>query len=340
MTRTILVAGGAGYIGSHMVKHLLEHDYQVIVLDDLSKGHADAVPSDILIRGSIGDARLLDQIFRQRSIDAVMHFAGFIEVGESVRKPEKYYRNNFANTLVLTEAMCRHEVSRFIFSSTAAVYGNPLQTPISEAHPLQPINPYGASKLMAEQALRDFDHARGLKSIVLRYFNAAGADPGGQLGERHHPETHLIPLVLDAALGVRDAITIYGDDYDTEDGTCVRDYVHVADLCQAHRLALDSLLSGGSSKAYNLGNGRGFSVREVIDTASRVAGRAIPFQIGARRAGDPARLVADSRKIKQELAWSPEYASLETIIGHAWTHRREHFKGHGSSGLWKPSAAA
>lgn len=300
MKSKVLVAGGAGYIGSHMVKDLITHGYEPLVLDDLSKGHADAVPPGMLVTGSIGDVALLDQLLGQHKIDAVMHFAGFIEVGESVRMPEKYYRNNFASTLILTEAMCRHKIDKFIFSSTAAVYGNPLQTPISEAHPLQPINPYGSSKLMVEQALRDFDHARGLRSVVLRYFNAAGADPSAELGERHDPETHLIPLALDAALGIRDAITIYGDDYDTDDGTCVRDYVHVADLCQAHRLALDALLAGARSNVYNLGNGRGFSVREVIDTASHITGRKIPQRIGPRRPGDPPRLVADSTKIREE----------------------------------------
>ena len=324
MGDTILVAGGAGYIGSHMVKDLLAHGHEVLVLDDLSKGHADAVPKGLLVQGSIGDASLLDRLFSRQTIAAVMHFAGFIEVGESVRKPEKYYRNNFSDTLTLLEAMCRHGVKRFIFSSTAAVYGNPLHTPIAEDHPLRPINPYGSSKLMVEQALADFDQAHRLRSIVLRYFNAAGSDPAGDLGERHDPETHLIPLVLDAASGARESITLFGEDYDTHDGTCIRDYVHVLDLCQAHRLALDALLDGAGSSVYNLGNGRGFSVREVIDVATRVTGRTIPWQLGPRRPGDPARLVADSGKAKRELGWAPNYAELETIIRHAWDYRRRH----------------
>jgi UDP-glucose 4-epimerase len=332
----ILVAGGAGYIGSHMVKHLLSNGYEVLVLDDLSKGHGDAVPYDLLVRGNIGDARLLDTLFSTHSIVAVMHFAAFIEVGESVRDPEKYYRNNFSNTLTLLHAMRRHRVPHFIFSSTAAVYGNPVQVPIRENHPLAPINPYGASKAMVEQALRDFDHAYGLRSMILRYFNAAGADPEGELGERHSPETHLIPLVLDAAAGARDAISIFGEDYNTVDGTCIRDYVHVADLCQAHRLALDALLRGASSNIYNLGNGRGFSVREVIETAAEVTGTTIPHRLAPRRPGDPPRLVADSTKVKRELGWKPAYADLATVIHHAWNYRQRHatrdweFTGHGT----------
>jgi len=323
MKGKILVAGGAGYIGSHMVKELIGYGYDVLVLDDLSKGHADAVPAHTLVKGNIGDKNLLDTLFAQHSIAAVMHFAAFIEVGESVSKPEKYYRNNFANTLTLLDAMRQHGIAHFIFSSTAAVYGTPLRIPISEDHPLQPINPYGTSKTMVEQALADFNHAYGLRSIVLRYFNAAGADPAGELGERHDPETHLIPLVLDVAAGVRDAITIYGKDYETHDGTCVRDYIHVADLCQAHRLALDALLGGADSNVYNLGNGRGFSVQEVIDTAGRVTGKTIPCSVGLRRSGDPASLVADSTKAKTELGWQPQYEELETIISHAWEFRRQ-----------------
>jgi UDP-glucose 4-epimerase len=330
MKGKILVAGGAGYIGSHMVKELMGRGYDVLVLDDLSKGHADAIPAHTLVQGNIGDRKLLDTLFARHSIVAVMHFAAFIEVGESVCKPEKYYRNNFSNTLTLLDAMHLHGVACFIFSSTAAVYGNPLRVPISEDHPLKPINPYGTSKMMVEQTLRDFDRAYGLRSIVLRYFNAAGADPVGELGERHDPETHLIPLVLDAASGVRDAITIFGQDYETHDGTCVRDYIHVADLCQAHRRALDALLGGADSNVYNLGNGRGFSVQEVIDTAGRVTGRTIPCRVGPRRPGDPASLVADSTKAKTDLGWQPQYEELETIISHAWEFRRQSAAGDSS----------
>jgi UDP-glucose 4-epimerase len=324
MKHKILVAGGAGYIGSHMVRDLSAKGYDVLVLDDLSNGHADAVPEHTLVRGTIGDSRLLDTLFSIHSFSAVMHFAACIEVGESVREPEKYYRNNFSNTLVLLDAMRRHRVPRFIFSSTAAVYGAPLQMPIRENHPLQPINPYGASKAMVEQALKDFDRAYGLRSMILRYFNAAGADPDAELGERHSPETHLIPLVLDAAAGARDAISVFGQDYDTVDGTCIRDYVHVTDLCQAHRLALDALLQGADSNVYNLGNGRGFSVRTVIDTAEAVTGVKIPCRLAPRRPGDPPRLVADSTKAMSDLGWKPAYAELETIIRHAWGYRQRH----------------
>lgn len=324
MKQTILVAGGAGYIGSHMVKNLIERGYRVLVIDDLSNGHADAIPPDCLVEGSIGDSDLLSRVFSDNDVAAVMHFAAYIEVGESVRDPGKYYENNFSHTLTLLNAMRRHRVNRFIFSSTAAVYGNPETTPIPEAHPTNPINPYGHSKLMVEQALRDFDKAYGLRFTVLRYFNAAGADPDGALGERHDPETHLIPLVLDAAAGDRDAITIFGEDYDTPDGTCIRDYIHVSDLCEAHRLALEALLDGAASSTYNLGNGLGFSVRDVIETAARVTGRDIPVKIGTRRAGDPSRLVADSVRAREALGWSPAYDELATIIEHAWRFRQTH----------------
>lgn len=318
----VLVVGGAGYIGSHMVKDLLANGHQVVVLDDLSKGYADAVPEGLLVRGNLGDRVLLDRIFSEQPIDAVMHFAAFIEVGESVAKPADYYLNNVANTLVLLDAMRRHGVLRFIFSSTAAVYGEPRRVPIDEQHPLAPINPYGFSKYAVEQALWDFDRAYGLRFTALRYFNAAGSDPEGRLGERHDPESHLIPLVLQAAAGERDCITIFGEDYDTPDGTCLRDYVHVADLCQAHRLALEGLLGDGASAVYNLGNGQGFSVREVIDAAAKVTGLEIPLRMGERRAGDPARLVADSRRARELLGWEPEYADLETIIAHAWAFKQ------------------
>jgi UDP-glucose 4-epimerase len=250
--------------------------------------------------------------------DAVMHFASFIQVGESVQHPDKYYRNNVTYTLGLLEAMRAQGVNKFIFSSTAATFGEPQYTPIDERHPQQPINPYGRTKLMVEQALVDYDKAYGMKSVCLRYFNAAGADPEGQLGERHDPETHLIPLVLQATSGRRPHISVFGRDYDTPDGTCIRDYIHIQDLCSAHWLALQSLMNGADSQAYNLGNGNGFSVQEVIDTAEQVTGRKIPVVDAPRREGDPARLVADSTRARKQLGWQPQYVDLATIIEHAW----------------------
>lgn len=313
----VLVVGGAGYIGSHMVKRLGQLGCQVTTLDDLSSGHRDAVLSGDFVQGSIADADLLDRLLAQ-GFDAVMHFASFIQVGESVQQPAKYYQNNVVNTLNLLDAMRAHGVSRFIFSSTAATFGEPQYSPIDEQHPQQPINPYGRTKLMVEQVLPDYDRAYGLKSVCLRYFNAAGADPEGQLGERHEPETHLIPLVLQAASGRRPHISVFGRDYDTPDGTCIRDYVHIADLCEAHWLALQSLMHGGPGQAYNLGNGNGFSVQEVIDTAEAVTGRKIQVMNAPRREGDPAHLVADSTLVRNALGWQPQYADLATIIEHAW----------------------
>ena len=314
----ILVIGGAGYIGSHMVWQLGQMGAKVAVLDDLSSGHRDAVIGAELIQGSLANEPLLDLVLAKGRFDAVMHFASFIQVGESVRDPAKYYRNNVANTLNLIEAMQRHGVKRFVFSSTAAVYGNPAYVPIDEAHPQQPINPYGRSKLMIEQVLADFAQAYGLQSVCLRYFNAAGAHPEALLGERHDPETHLIPLVLQAASGRLPHITVYGRDYDTPDGTCIRDYIHVMDLAQAHWRALSYLMKGGSSAVFNLGNGQGFSVQEVIEMARQVSGRAIAVQEGERRAGDPPLLVADARLAREALGWQPQYAELETIVRHAW----------------------
>ena len=314
----VLVAGGAGYIGSHMVKHLARQGCHVTTLDDLSGGYRDAVLHGTLIEGDIGNRALLDQLFSEQAFDAVMHFASFIQVGESMQAPSKYYRNNLTNTLTLLDAMAAAGIQRFIFSSTAAVFGDPQSDQIGEDHPKRPINPYGRSKLMVEQALEDYDRAYGLKSVCLRYFNAAGADPEGELGERHEPETHLIPLVLQAAAGKRSHITVFGQDYGTTDGTCIRDYVHVSDLCRAHWLALLRLLQGAGSQAYNLGNGLGFSVQQVIDTARRVTGHGIEVQYAPRRAGDPARLVADARLANNELGWRPAHTSLEELIEHAW----------------------
>ena len=314
----ILVVGGAGYIGSHMAKMLAKSGYEVLILDNLSTGFRDAARYGRLIEGDLADQNLLDQIFSENSIAAVLHFAALSQVGESVREPARYYRNNVANTQNLLDAMLGHEVRRFIFSSTAAIFGEPEYTPIDESHRLSPINPYGRSKRMVEEMLADYDHSYGLRFVTLRYFNAAGADPGGKLGERHDPESHLIPLVLQVASGRREYIAVYGNDYPTPDGTCIRDYIHVWDLCSAHLLALEHLLADGGSHAFNLGNGKGFSVQEVIDTARSVTGQDIPVQKWERRAGDPAMLVADSKRARLVLGWHPRFYDLETIIEHAW----------------------
>ncbi len=318
MASSVLVVGGAGYIGSHMVKRLGQLGCNVTTLDNLSSGHCDAVLVGEFVHGDIADLQLIDDLFLRKRFDAVMHFASFIQVGESVQHPAKYYQNNVVNTLNLLNAMQVFGVDKFIFSSTAATFGEPQYTPIDEKHTQHPINPYGRTKLMVEQAMADYDKAYGIKSVALRYFNAAGADPDGQLGERHDPETHLIPLVLQAASGRRPHINVFGRDYDTPDGTCIRDYIHIVDLCEAHWLALQSLVAGHESQAYNLGNGNGFSVQEVIDTARRVTTRDIQVVDGPRRAGDPARLVADAQLAREKLGWSPRYADLATIIEHAW----------------------
>ena len=317
---TILVVGGAGYIGSHMVLDLLQSDYEVIVLDNLSRGHRDLLAGGTFIEGDLGEARLLDSLFSQHRIAAVMHFAAFSLVGESVSKPLEYYRNNVAKTVELLAAMGRHRVRYFIFSSTAAVYGEPrAMAPLREDSPCLPTNPYGATKLAVERMLADNAAASDFRYVSLRYFNAAGADPSGRLGERHEPETHLIPLVLKVATGERESIQLYGTDYPTPDGTCIRDYVHVSDLTQAHLLALEHLLKGGSSVVYNLGNSVGYSVREVIETARRITTHPIPVAEAERRPGDPAFLVADSGRIRRELGWQPRYESLAAIIETAWT---------------------
>lgn len=314
----ILVVGGAGYIGSHMVKMLLTRGHEVVTFDNLSSGFRDAVLGGAFVLGDLADRERLDEVFATHRPDAVMHFASHIEVGESVRDPAKYYRNNVANTLNLLDAMVRHEVEYFIFSSTAAIFGEPQYLPIDAVHPKMPLNAYGRSKWVIEQALDDYESAYGLKSICLRYFNAAGADPSGKLGERHHPETHLIPLVLQAVAGMRDSICVYGRDYDTPDGTCIRDYIHVVDLCEAHLMALRRLMNTGLSRRYNLGNGQGYSVQQVIDAAQRVTESRIRVIDGPRRPGDPARLIADPTLAFEELGWVPIYPDLETIILHAW----------------------
>ncbi len=314
----ILVVGGAGYIGSHMIKRLDRLGCEVTTLDNLSGGYRDAVLYGDFVHGDLADSALLNQLFADRRFDAVMHFASFIQVGESVQHPARYYQNNVINTLNLLDTMQIFGVDKFIFSSTAATFGEPQYTPIDEEHPQNPINPYGRTKLVVEQVLADYARAYRLKSVCLRYFNAAGADPEGDLGERHNPETHLIPLVLQAASGRRPDIAVFGRDYDTPDGTCIRDYIHVSDLCEAHWLALQSLIKGGPSQPYNLGNGNGFSVQAVIDAARTVTGRNITVVNAPRREGDPARLVADSRLAKKQLGWKPQHADLETIIEHAW----------------------
>ncbi len=314
----ILVVGGAGYIGSHMVVHLLQDDVEVTTLDNLSAGYRDSVLGGKFIEGDLANIHLLDKIFSENDFDAVMHFASFIEVGESIISPSKYYFNNVTNTQNLLDAMVKHGVLNFIFSSTAAIFGEPQYVPIDEKHTMEPINPYGRTKLIVEKMLADYDRAYGLKSVALRYFNAAGADPETRIGERHIPESHLIPLVLQAASGRRNSISIFGQDYNTPDGTCIRDYVHICDLCDAHLLAIKALQSSNQSAAYNLGNGNGFSVKEVIDTARQVTGRDINVEIAERRVGDPARLVADASLARKELKWKPAYASLEHIIRHAW----------------------
>lgn len=322
---TIVVVGGAGYIGSHMVRLLQGAGYRVVVADDLRGGRRGAVEGVELHVGDIGDAAFVDALFTSTQPTAVMHFAGLMQVGESMRDPAVYYRNNVTATQVLLDAMRAHAISRFIFSSSAAVYGIPDYVPLDEAHPKRPINPYGRGKWFVEQMLDDYAAAYGLDSVCLRYFNAAGAEPGGGLGECHDPETHLIPLVLQAAAGRLPHITVYGGNHDTPDGTCIRDYVHVHDLCNAHLLALQDLLSGGGSAHYNLGNGNGFSVLEVIRTARRITGHPIPMIMGARRPGDPARLVADASLARESLKWRPRYSDLDTIIAHAWAWERSHF---------------
>lgn len=314
----VLVVGGAGYIGSHMVKLLNLRGFEVTVLDNLANGHRDAVQGARFVLGDLYEREILDRLFGETHFDGVMHFASYIQVGESVREPAKYYRNNVFKTQNLLDVMVAHRVCNFIFSSTAAIFGEPIHIPMAEDHPKQPMNPYGRGKWMVEQMLEDYDTAYGLRSTCLRYFNAAGADPDGELGERHDPETHLIPLALQVASGRRPSITVFGDDYATPDGTCIRDYIHVNDLGEAHWLALQRLWEGSGSTAYNLGNGHGFSVREVIDTARAVTGREIPVEYGQRRPGDPARLVADARRAQAELGWKPRRADLATIIADAW----------------------
>jgi len=314
----ILVTGGAGYIGSHVVKALGAEGYEILVLDNLSKGHKEAILFGNLAVADLSDKKVLENIFKHFKPDAVMHFAAFIEVAESVREPLKYYRNNTVNTMNLLEVMLKNNVNKFVFSSTAAVYGNPEKIPIPENHPVNPINSYGQSKVFIERILQDFDSAYGLKYVSLRYFNAAGADPEGKIGESHNPETHLIPLILKTAKGERESIKIFGTDYPTPDGTCIRDYIHVDDLAYAHLLALEYLLNGGKSEIFNCGYGRGYSVREVVNTAKKVTGIDFNVEEADRRLGDPPVLVADSTNLKKQLNWIPQFDDLEYIIKTAW----------------------
>ncbi|REK65194.1 MAG: UDP-glucose 4-epimerase GalE [Brevibacillus sp.] len=326
----ILVTGGTGYIGSHTVAELLAHGEEVVVVDNLRTGHERAVLGGTLYRGDIRDRRFLDEVFRAHEIEAVIHFAAKSLVGESVRDPLGYYDNNVIGTHTLVSAMLEHGVRKVVFSSTAAVYGEPERIPIREEDPTVPTNPYGETKLAMEKMFRWCDQAYGLKSISLRYFNAAGAHPDALIGEDHEPESHLIPLVLQVALGRREQIEMFGDDYPTEDGTCIRDYVHVMDLANAHRLALNYLRTHNRSDVFNLGNGTGFSVKQVIDTARKVTGHPIPAKVSPRRAGDPAVLVASADKAKRLLNWQPRCPELETIIASAWNWHRRHPRGYAS----------
>ncbi|MGZ3495303.1 MAG: UDP-glucose 4-epimerase GalE [Thermodesulfobacteriota bacterium] len=324
---TILVTGGAGYIGSHVVKELLHQGHKPIVFDNLQTGHREAIADALFIEGDLSDQEKRTEIFQANSIDGVMHFAGDCLVGESVQNPVKYFNNNVKNGLKLIEMIEQFNVRKFVFSSSAAVYGEPGEIPISEEHPCVPTNPYGETKWILERILQAFYDAGKLNFISLRYFNAAGADPEGDLGEDHSPETHLIPLVIKSAAD-GSSVPIYGTDYDTPDGTCIRDYIHVTDLARAHILALQKLQREEKSAIYNLGNGNGYSVREVVETVKKVTGRNVVSVDSPRRPGDPARLVASSEKIRKQLGWNPEYPDLETIVQTAWEWHSKHPKGY------------
>ena len=314
----ILICGGAGYIGSHINKLLSEKGYETIVYDSLIYGHREAVKWGTFIQGDLEDEKALERVFSENKISAVFHFAAFAYVGESVTDPEKYYFNNVSNTLKLLRVMKKYNCNKIIFSSTCATYGEPEQIPITEDMPQNPINPYGTSKLMVERIFRDYERAYGLQFVVLRYFNAAGASPEGCIGESHTPETHLIPLVLDAASGKREDIKVFGTDYETPDGSCVRDYIHVTDLASAHYLALQYLENGGRSDFFNLGNEKGTSVLEVIEAVRRVTGKEFQVTLTDRRPGDPAKLVGSSQKARKILGWTPIYGDIQTIVEHAW----------------------
>jgi UDP-glucose 4-epimerase len=325
----ILVTGGAGYIGSHTVAALLARNEDVVVIDNLQQGHEAAVLGGVFYKGDIRDTEFLDKVFSENDIDAVIHFAANSLVGDSMENPGKYYHNNVYGAICLLEKIKTSGVKKIVFSSTAATYGEPENVPILESDPTSPTNTYGETKLAMEKMMKWFDIAHGIKFVALRYFNAAGAHEEGQIGEDHSPETHLVPLILQVPLGQREHIAIYGDDYPTPDGTCIRDYLHVSDLADAHILALDMLRKGGESNVFNLGSGKGFSVKEMIEVARKVTGHPIPAVVQARRSGDPAVLVASSDKIKQQLGWNPSRDSLETIIQTAWNWHRQHPNGYG-----------
>lgn len=314
----ILVCGGAGYIGSHTNKELNLRGYETVVFDNLIYGHREAVKWGSFVKGDLASIEDIENVFKAHKIDAVIHFAAFAYVGESVTEPQKYYFNNVANTLNLLSVMKKYGCKKIIFSSTCATYGEPEKTPITEDMPQNPINPYGATKLMVERILKDYRQAYGLEFAVLRYFNAAGCDPDGEIGESHEPETHIIPLVLDAASGNREDIKVFGTDFPTHDGSCIRDYIHVTDLADAHVRALEYLNRGGESDFFNLGNAKGTSVLEVVDSVKRVTGREFKVTLVARRAGDPAILVGSSEKAARVLGWIPKYADIDTIVSHAW----------------------
>ena len=324
----ILVCGGAGYIGSHTVKELLDKGYEVVVVDSLETGHKKAVDERaVLCIGNISDGTFLENVFTKHNIDAVIDFAAYSLVGESVKEPAKYFENNVGGTLSLLSKMREHNVKYIVFSSTAATYGEPENIPILETDRTLPTNPYGESKLCVEKILRWFDEAYGIKYSVLRYFNAAGAHKSGTIGEDHFPESHLIPIILQVALGKREFIGVFGDDYPTEDGTCIRDYIHVTDLANAHILSLEKTMDENKSRTYNLGNGKGFSVKEVIEMTRKVTGKEIPEKVEPRRAGDPSVLIASSEKIIKELGWQPQYNTLEKIIDSAWQWHKNHPNG-------------
>ena len=325
--KTILITGGAGYIGSHTNALFCERGYDTIILDNLVYGHKECVLGGKFMQGDISDAKLLDKIFTENKIDAVVHFAAFAYVGESVSNPSKYYNNNVANTITLLDAMVRHGVRNFIFSSTCATYGVPPKMPITESTEQKPINPYGASKLMVERVAKDYAAAYGIKFCIFRYFNAAGADPQCRMGEWHDPETHIIPLVLDAAIGRREAISIFGTDYPTKDGTCVRDYIHVADLADAHLRAYEHLASGGDCQFLNLGTMKGISIRELIGVAKKVTGVNFAVKEAGRRAGDPPELIGSMEKARAVLGWTPVHSDIEEIVSHAWAWHKKLYGG-------------
>ncbi|MFC7321817.1 UDP-glucose 4-epimerase GalE [Halobacillus campisalis] len=326
---SILVCGGAGFIGSHAVVKLIEQEKDVVVVDNLQTGHSQSVFKEAAFyEGDLRNETFLNEVFEKESIDAVIHFAADSLVGESVEDPLKYYDNNMGGAISLLRTMANHEVKKIVFSSTAAAYGEPEQIPIQESDLTNPTNPYGETKLAVEKMLKWAEQAHGIQHVILRYFNVAGADPKSRIGEDHRPETHLIPLILQVPLGKREKIMIFGDDYDTKDGTCVRDYIHVNDLVDAHLLAIDRLEGDSGSGIYNLGNGQGFTVKEVIEAARKVTKHKIPAEVAPRRAGDPAQLVASSEKAAQELGWAPRYPDIETIITHAWDWFKNHPEGY------------